>query len=202
MKLRTISRISVIALVIIVSAVIVIHSKLTDTRAAQLVGADLGATAAPGFTLVDQTGTTVSLEHLRGHPVALTFLDTRCVSACAATADKLYAAVTALGPKAARVEWIAVSVDPTGDTAQSATAFVASHHLSGDLLYLMGSAAQLSPVWKAYGIEAAPSAAPGQDAGAHELGVYVIDSQGRERVYLDSGFASGTLASDLRALLA
>ncbi|MGH2486251.1 MAG: SCO family protein [Ktedonobacterales bacterium] len=198
MKLRSISRISVVALVIIVSAVIVIHSKLTDTRAAALVGTDLGATAAPGFTLVDQTGATVSLEQLRGHPVALTFLDSRCVGGCAATADKLYAAVTALGPISAHVEWIGVSVDPNGDTAQSAAAFVASHHLSGNLRYLMGSVAQLSPTWKAYGIEATP----GQAIGSHALGVYVIDGSGRERVFLDSGFASATLASDLRALLA
>ncbi|HKV83809.1 MAG TPA: SCO family protein [Ktedonobacterales bacterium] len=197
MKLRTISRISVVALVVIVSAVIVIHSKLTDTRAAALVGADLGATAAPDFTLADQNGATVSLQRLRGHPVALTFLDTRCVGNCGATADKLFAAVSALGAKASRVEWIAVSVDPTGDSAQSATAFVASHHLSGDLHYLLGSSAQLTPVWKAYGIEATP----GQDIGAHEQGVYVIDGKGRERVYLDSGSTSAALASDLRALL-
>lgn len=204
MKLRSISRISVIALVIIVSAVIVIHSKLTDTRAAALVGTDLGATVAPSFTLVDQTGATVSLAQLHGHPVVLTFLYTHCPDECPLTAEKLHGAVTVLGSKATQVAWIAVSVDPTGDTAQSATTFVANHHLTGDLRYLIGSAAQLSPVWRAYGIEVQPtaSATPGQDLVTHGLGVYVIDGQGRERIYLDSSFASATLASDLRALLA
>ena len=203
MKLRAVSRISVIALVIIVSAVIVIHGKLASSHPS-LVGADLGATIAPGFSLVDQAGATISLAGLRGYPVALTFLDSRCSGDCPPTAQKLRDAVAALGPRAANVRWVAVSVDPAGDTAQSAAAFVASYQLTGNLHYLLGSASQLAPVWKAYGVTvpASSGASPGQDAVAHGLGVYVIDSEGRERVYLDSAFAPTTLASDLRTLLA
>ncbi len=38
------------------------------------------------------------------------------------------------------------------------------------------------------------------DIGARALGLYLIDSQGRERVYLSSDFGSAALASDLRVL--
>ena len=38
------------------------------------------------------------------------------------------------------------------------------------------------------------------DVGTRALGLYLIDSQGRERVYLSSDFGSAALASDLGVL--
>ena len=206
MKLRMISRVLVLALVVVVGSIIILHDRLAQshpTAAPTLAGIDLGRDPAPNFTLVDQDGAPASLEAQRGHPVVLTFLYTHCPDACPLTAEKLHAAEQSLGRRAADVRWLVVSIDPVGDTPADASKFVAAHHLTGRVHYLLGSQAQLQPVWGAYHI----AVQPGQDAQAqvrsvvHSLGVYVIDGQGRERVYLDQDFDPAGLAGDLRTLL-
>lgn len=200
MKLRAISRVSVVALVVIVGAVIFVHGRLASDKST-LVGANLGATAAPGFTLADQSGAMVSLAEQHGHPVALLFLDTQCSGACGQTMEKVRSAMTSLGPKAGNVRWLAVSVDPAHDTPQSAASFVAGQQVAGQLRFLVGSTAQLESVWKAYGVTP-PVAANGDTTSSDWPGVFLIDGAGRERVYLDSAFDPKALASDLKALLA
>jgi protein SCO1/2 len=201
MKLRMISRGLVAALVVVVALVIVVHDRLADTQAApRLTGTDLGATAAPAFTLSDQSGARVSLAGLHGHPVVLTFLYTHCPDECPLTAEKLSMAADQLGVQAAaRVAWVAISVDPVGDTPTTATAFVHAHGLDGRLRYLLGTQQQLAPVWQAYHVSVTPGANGEID---HALVLYVVDAQGRERVLLDATFTPTQLAGDLRALLA
>lgn len=202
MRLRTISRFSVIVLVVVVGVVIVVHSRL-DGSHQSLVGTNLGATVAPGFSLTDQSGATVTLADQRGRPVALTFLTSNCADECAQTAAKLRSAIASLGPNAGSVSWLAVSLDPAADTAQSSAAFVAQYQVAGALRFLAGTPSQLEPIWKAYGVAGqVGSGTPSGRALAAGFGVFVIDSQGRERVYLDSAFEPAALASDLKALLA
>jgi protein SCO1/2 len=200
----------VLALVVVVGSIIVVHDRLaqihpasTSTPASKLTGMDLGREPAPNFALVDQNGTPVSLEAQRGHPVVLTFFYTHCPDVCPLTAEKLHTTVQSLGPRAADVRWLVVSIDPVGDTPAAATQFVAAHHLTGQVHYLLGTQSQLQPVWDAYHI----AVLPGADAQAqmrpvtHSAGVYVIDGQGRQRVYFDQAVDPEELASDLRVLL-
>jgi protein SCO1/2 len=203
MKLRLVSRSIVLVLVAVIGIIIVVHDRLdASAPAATLQGTSLGGTQAPAFSLMDQSGTQVSLGALRGHPVVLAFLYTHCPDECPLTAEKFRAAVQALGPSAANVSWIAISTDPVGDTPATATAFVAQHHLTGRLHFLLGTHDQLASVWKAYGVVVQPGgeAASGTPLVTHSLGVYILDSQGRERVFLDSSFDPATLAADLRIL--
>jgi len=204
MTLRAISRVTVVALVILVGVAIFAHDQLArDQASAALRGTDLGGQPAPAFALDDQSGRPLSLVGLRGQPVVLAFLATRASAGDAQTADKLHAAAQALGSRAYEVAWVAVSTDPAGDTSAAAAAFVARHQLSGLLRYLVGTAAQLRAVWAEYGVAAGQPLTPGdsQGASAHTLGVYVIDKQGRERVFLDSAFAASMLSGDVRLLL-
>ncbi len=210
MKLRLISRVIVVVLVVLVGALIVVRSRAdagqrtsVSTSTPKLSGSDLGAVPAPGFTLTDADGAAVTLSKLRGHPVELTFLYTHCPDACPLTAEKLHSAIGTLGARsAANVDWLVVSVDPTGDTPQTAQAFLATHHINGVVHYLLGTQQQLQPVWDAYHI----AAQPGSDAMAqiggvsHTLGVYILDARGDERIYLDDTFDPQTLAGDLLAL--
>ncbi len=166
----------------------------------QLQGTDLGGTPAPAFTLSDQNGDQVSLASLRGHPVVLSFMDTDCPSGCP-LATKQHAVMDALGSQAQDVRWVAISTDPASDTPQAAKRFVQQYQLDG-LHYLLGSEAQLAPVWRAYAV--APSGATATAGGESDTqlgGLYVLDGEGRERVYLDSTFTPGMLEGDLRALL-
>jgi protein SCO1/2 len=203
MKLRTISRLSVITLVIAVGAVIYLVRGTGAAPTPVLRGTDLRGTGgayplAPDFRLVDQSGTPVSLSQFRGRPVVLTFLYTHCPDECPLTAEKLRVALHQLGASASGVAILAVSTDPIGDTQAAAQAFSAQHQMLDRWHYLIGAHDQLAPVWKAYGIAVAAGARAGEVT--HGLGLYVIDKQGRERVYLGNDFDPAALAADLRIL--
>ena len=163
-------------------------------------GTDMGKTPAPLFQLSDQNGKVVSLRALQGHPVVLTFFYTTCPGPCPLTAEKMYSATQLLGSQAGKVHWVAVSVNPAVDNAHLATAFVAAHRLTGYLHFLLGTEKQLRPIWKDYAVGVTP--AQGNTAMTHSVGIYLIDAQGRERVYLGSNFTPEMLAKNLQLLLA
>lgn len=201
---RTISRLSVIAAVALIAVVVAVYGLVRGlSTPATLAGTDLGGTPAPAFSLTDQNGATVTLQGLRGHPVALAFMYTHCPDVCPLTAEKMRLASQQLGAQASQVEWIGISVDPAGDTAGSAKLFAATHGLTGRLHFLMGTRDQLTPVWKAYFLVSDDNPGGMQpQVIAHTGAVYLIDQQGRERVYLDSDFDPvKQLAPDLRILL-
>lgn len=210
MKLRLISRVIVVVLVVVVGALIVVRSRADagqrtspGTSAAKLSGADLGATVAPDFTLTDASGGAVTLSKLHGHEVVLTFLYTHCPDECPLTAEKLRAAMDDLGARAtANVDWLVVSVDAAGDTPSAAQTFLATHHINGMVHYLLGTQQQLQPVWDAYHIAVQPRGDATAQIGSvsHTIGVYVLDARGDERIYLDDTFDPRDLATDLRAL--
>lgn len=204
--LRLISRLLVGALVVVVAAVLISRTVLVNNQNAstQLEGTSLGGTLAPNFTLTDQNGKRVSLAELRGHPVVLTFFYTHCTDECPLTASKFQSVLKSSGSQLNNVRWVAVSIDPRGDTPQNATAFVAKHGLTGTLHYLLGTNSELAPIWSDYSVSVEGGATtPGaNDAGAvqHTGGVWLIDAQGHERVYLDAAFDPKALANDLKML--
>ncbi len=53
---------------------------------------------------------------------------------------------------ASKVQIIAVSVDPRGDTPKAVAAFLARHGMTGRMQYLIGSREELARVWKAWGV--------------------------------------------------
>src|SRR5882672_4879425 len=171
---------------------------LSACAPAKLAGTELGATDAPDFTLTDGvTGRTVTLSAQRGQVVALTFLYTTCPDVCPLTASRFRAAQSELQADAARVTFIAVSVDPDGDTPKAVREFSAAHGLASNWYYLVGGRAQLAPVWAAYGI----GVQAGSTTVTHNDAVYLIDARGLERVLLHSEDLARDLTNDLRALL-
>lgn len=127
---------------------------------AKLIGEPIPSVVAPDFTLTDgPTGQVVTLSSLGGQVVLLTFLYTTCPDVCPLTAETIRAASDRLGPKAQNVVFIAVSVDPRGDTPATTRRFVADHGLGTGFRYLIGSQAALARVWQAYGIAGRPAAA-------------------------------------------
>ncbi len=169
----------------------------------ELPGTSLDRTPAPDFRLQDQAGREVTLSGLRGNAVVLTFLYTTCPDFCPTTAEKLRRTWELLGPDAARVRFVAVSVDPQGDTPQAALEFSARHRLPDDVWhYLVGSQAELEPVWAQYGIASLRAPAGTMPAAVgHTEALYLIDPQGRERTLLRGDFDPAQLAQALRKLL-
>ena len=171
---------------------------------------DKPLTSAPDFTLPETDGRPFALRDARGKVVVLTFLYTHCPDECPLIASKLHAVSEQLGPAATQTVIVAVSVDPAGDTPASVAQFTAEHQMQSRWRYLVGSQAQLAPVWNAYfiGAEAAPTPrataeerATPTAAVSHAAVVYLIDRSGIERAAYDADLAPADLAHDVRLLL-
>ena len=67
---------------------------------------------APHFTLTDQHGRIVSLASLRGHTVALTFLDPVCTSDCPLIAQEFRQTDLQLGAASRNVDFVAIVANP------------------------------------------------------------------------------------------
>jgi protein SCO1/2 len=146
-------------------------------------------------------GQSVSLSSYRGKAVFVTFLYTHCPDACPLIAASLHAALGEMGRLSKRVQLIAVSVDPRGDTPRTVAAFLKEHGLVGQMLYLIGAGKQLAPVWSAWKVGAA------QDVNNPELInhtalVYGVSASGRLTTIYPAGFSPSQVVHDVSGLLA
>jgi cytochrome oxidase Cu insertion factor (SCO1/SenC/PrrC family) len=106
---------------------------------------------ARDFRLRDQDGRWTTLAQARGKVVVLTFLYSTCHDLCPAQAGEIAGAVGKVGGTGVMV--YGVSVDPVGDTPARARGFLKRHGLyGGPVKFLVGTRAQLRPVWHDYGI--------------------------------------------------
>ena len=103
---------------------------------------------APDFELTDQDGKLVSMRALRGRPVIVTFLYTNCEDTCPLQAQTVRGALDELGHD---VPALAIAVDPPNDTPRSARKFLAEQRASGRLDFVLGTRAELRPVWDGFG---------------------------------------------------
>ena len=147
---------------------------------------------APPFTLTNQHGQTVSLASLRGKVVLLTFLDPVCTSDCPLIAQEFRQADQLLGGRSRQVELVAVVTNPVYTQSEYTAAFDRQEHMSTlpNWQYLTGSVAQLSKVWRQYGIAA--QALPAGGMIGHNDIAYVIDRSGRTRTELNFDPGPGT----------
>src|SRR5919201_6052584 len=145
------------------------------------------------FTLTDEDGKPISLRQYRGRVVVLTFMYSTCQDTCPVTATTIRGALDDLGHD---VPALAVSVDPAHDTRDSAEAFLVKRGLSaGRMHFLLGTRAQLQPIWHAYGIQ------PQGKGFEHTARVLVLDRHGRQRVAFPSEqLVDRDLAHDIRQL--
>jgi protein SCO1 len=146
---------------------------------------------APDFQLESQDGEPVSMRALRGRPVIVTFLYTHCQDSCPAQAQIVKGALAELGHE---VPALAIAVDPSNDTPESARAFLSKQRIAG-LDFVLGSRAQLAPLWKGFAIR--PQAV--QDE--HQARFTLVDKRGFQRVGYPGQYATPELlAHDIRLL--
>jgi protein SCO1 len=152
-----------------------------------------GATA-PHFSLRDQDGRRVTMAGYRGRPLAVTFVYSTCEDTCPALVDQVRGALDDTGLD---VPLLAVSVDPANDTPARARRFLNERRMTGRARFLLGSRAELAPVWKGYGVQ------PQTDDLEHSATVVLVDAQGRQRVgFPYDQLTPEALAHDLRRLVA
>jgi protein SCO1 len=145
----------------------------------------------PAFALRNQDGATVTSQSLRGRPVVFAFIYSTCKDVCPAQVQSIRGALDDLG-RDMRV--VGVSVDPANDTPARARSFLLEQSMTGRMDFLLGSRAQLEPVWNAFGI--APQTA-GRDHSSYTV---IVDAEGRQRIgFPESELTSSRLAADLAA---
>jgi len=159
-------------------------------------------TPAPPFTLTDQAGHAVSLASLRGHVLALTFLDPVCTSDCPLIAQEFRQADQRLGGQAGDVDFVAIVANPIYRSISFTNEFDSQEGLTGlsNWYYLTGSLPALEHVWDSYGIQV-DTVANGAMVAHSDL-AFVIDARGHERdALIDDPGPDQTFASSFSSLL-
>jgi protein SCO1/2 len=153
---------------------------------------------SPDFALRDSTGKLVRLSQFRGKAVLLTFIYDHCPDVCPLIVGDLHNALLRLGSRASKVQIVAVSVDPKGDTPKTVKAFLAAHEMTGRMEYLIGSLRALTPVWRSYGVEA--QGTPDSREVSHTAFVYGITASGKRKALYPSNLQPEWIVHDVPIL--
>jgi protein SCO1 len=150
----------------------------------------------PPLSLHNYKGERVNIDQYKGKAVLVTFLYTKCPDVCPLIASNLGVALNEMGAaKAAKVQVIAVSVDPRGDTPKAVAGFLQRHGVAGRMQYLIGSAHELGQVWKAWGVGAEADAEQPQLVNHSGL-VYGISAQGKVTTLYAASFTPAEIVHD------
>lgn len=155
-----------------------------------------GVRTAPEISLAESQGGRFQLSSLRGRPVILTFMDSRCHQECPLEGRALAAAFR-MTPAADRPVVVAVSVNPWEDTPGSARRAIKRFGLAGfSWHWLLGTEAQLQPVWHKYRIFVRRTSGDIE----HTDALYLIDAKGYERAGMVYPFLPTWVSTDLKTL--
>jgi cytochrome oxidase Cu insertion factor (SCO1/SenC/PrrC family) len=136
---------------------------------------------APGFTLTDQRGRTMSLASLRGKVVVLEFMDPHCTDICPIVSQEFVDAYHELGAVSSKVVFAAINVNQYHASVRDMAAYSTQHQISTipGWHFFTGPLPALKTAWRDYNIQVeAPN--PNADI-VHTSAVYFIDARGAER---------------------
>lgn len=133
--------------------------------------------------------------------VTLFFGFTHCPDVCPTSLATMKQALALLGPDAARVQVLFVTLDPERDSTELLAAYVPKFDAS--FVGLRGDAAATAAVAKEYKIfyQKVPGSTPDSYTLDHSAGTYVHDTQGRLRLFIRHGETPQKIADDLKVLL-
>jgi protein SCO1/2 len=150
----------------------------------------------PPLLLHNYRGEPVNIAQYKGKAALVTFLYTHCPDQCPLIAANLGVALNLLGPaRASKVQVIAVSVDPRGDTPKSIAKFLKTHGVMGRMQYLVGSKHELARVWKAWGVGSERDAS-NPELINHSGLVYGVSAQGKITTLYAANFKPQEIVHD------
>ncbi|MER9969772.1 SCO family protein [Mesorhizobium sp. M0060] len=168
-----------------------------------LVRADTAPVTVGGpFTLTAPDGTTVTDETYRGKWLLVFFGYTSCPDICPTTLSEIAAAIEELGPDAAKLQPLFITVDPERDTPEVMGSFTAA--FDPRIVGLTGSPQQIASVseaYGAYGVARQGEAGGGDHLMDHGTHIYIMNPQGQFVEGLDSDTPSSGIAARLRELV-
>jgi protein SCO1/2 len=140
-----------------------------------------GPRPAPTFRIALAGGGVFDLVQQRGRVVLLFFGYTHCPDVCPTTLADFAHVRRELGPRAERVRFVFVTVDPARDTPADVMRYARA--FDSTFVGLSTDSASLAPIMRGFGVGAYRE--PGGDAHtytvAHTASVFVIDPEGRLR---------------------
>lgn len=153
--------------------------------------------SAPGFTLTDQNGATVSLSDFQGKWVLVDWVYTKCLTVCPLLTSEMNIVRTGLGDAVGtNFQFLSITFDAESDTPAALKEH--ARRVGGDVpgwSWLTGTKAETDAVAASYGVSYDPAAAiSGIPQFDHTSLLVIIDPDGRERHrYLGVGWAQDVL---------
>jgi len=164
-------------------------------RSVDITGVDYGRT----LELPDSHGRVRRLEEFRGKAVVMFFGFTQCPDVCPTTLADVAGALKKLGPDAARVQVLFVTVDPERDTPQLLAQYVSA--FDPGFIALRGDLPATQAAAKEFKIYFEKRKTGGGYTIDHSAQSYVLDTQGRLRLLVRHDRIGQDLADDLRLIL-
>ena len=160
-----------------------------------------GAAFGKALDLTDHNGKPRTLADFRGKVVTVFFGFTHCPDACPTTLAEMSQVMRELGADADKVQVLFVTVDPERDTPQVLSQYVPAFHPS--FLGLSGDADATARTAKEFKIfyQKQPLKAGGYSVD-HSAGTYILDREGRLRLFAPYGKGATAILHDIRLLLA
>jgi protein SCO1/2 len=155
--------------------------------------------AAPDFSLRGSDGRELNLGHYRGKIVLLGFGFTSCPDVCPTTLATLAQARRHLGPAAADVQVVYITVDPERDGIERLKKYLGT--FDPGFVGGTGTPEQISAVRKAYGILAQKKSYGSAYTIAHSSYILLIDRNGKLRALMPYGRGPDDYVHDLKILL-
>jgi protein SCO1/2 len=161
-----------------------------------------GAAFARDFRLTDHNGRVRTLADFKGKVVAIFFGYTHCPDVCPTTLSDFAAALQQMGPQAARVQVIFVTLDPQRDTPDLLKQYVPA--FNPDFLGMFTDPDSLKKLADEYKVVYQKTSVKGVDDYLidHSAGTYIYDPKGRLRLLVPYGSGPDAIAHDLKTLLA
>ena len=181
----------------VVLALLVVACSPPAFKAVDITGAEY----ARDFALESAGGGPRKLADYRGKVVVIFFGFTQCPDVCPTTLSDLAEVRKRLGADGERLQVIFVTIDPERDTPAVLTQYVPGFDPSFVALY--GTPEQIAATAKEFKIFY--QKVPGKTATSytmdHTAGSYVIDKDGRVRLFIRHGASVDEIVSDLKKLL-
>ena len=169
--------------------------KLTDVT---------GAGFGKELNLTDHNGKPRTLADFRGKVVTVFFGFTHCPDVCPTTLAELSQVAKALGPDADKLQVLFVTVDPERDTQKVLAQYVPA--FNPGFLGLRGDAeatARAAKEFKVYFNKQPPKEGSAGRAYSvdHSAGTFILDRQGRLRLFSQYGQSAEVILHDVKLLL-
>jgi protein SCO1 len=179
---------------VLVAVLVISQPAARATTSSVTIGGPFSLTAPDGATVTDQT--------YRGKWLLVYFGYTFCPSSCPTTLLEIATALERLGPDAAKVQPIFITVDPKRDTPDALAKYTQS--FDPRIVGLTGTPAQIAAVAREYGVYyVAHKSGDGADDYTmdHSTYLYVMDPQGKFVQAFDADTPADRIADDLLRLM-